>query len=204
MRKKKNLIFFTFLTIGVAFLLWNFGFFSRYNYLTAKSDIAGNNPQILFIGESMLTSSDINAVSKKYGFRVVNFGCIVNRTEQNGIKIYNSQMDNYLDEKNGIGWESKYKKEIDSLMKLTNIPKTAFWIEKEKSGNWFNIDWIHNHKNHAIISIYNKYGDLIIKSKFIKVCPIDELKFIEDLKTEIDSYDGENIQLKDNCYLLKN
>ncbi|WP_335975361.1 hypothetical protein [Gaetbulibacter jejuensis] len=190
--------------IGNVLLLWNFGFFGRYNYLTAKSDIASNNPQIVFIGESMLTSSDINAVSKKYGFKVVNFGCIVNQLEQNGIEIYNSQMDNYLDEKNGIGWKSDYKKEIDSLMKLTNIPKTAFWIEKNESGNWFNIDWMHNHKNNAIISIYNKYGDLIIKSKFMKTCPIDELKFIEDLKTEIDFYDGEKIQLKDNCYLLKN
>ena len=37
----------------------------------------------------------------------------------------------------------------------------------------------------------------------MKICPIDELKFIEDLKTEIDFYDGENIQLKSNCYLLK-
>ncbi|WP_347175533.1 hypothetical protein [Polaribacter uvawellassae] len=203
MRKKKNLIFITFLIIGIGFLLWNFGFFNRYNYLTAKSDIASNNPQIIFIGESMLTYSDINTVSKKYGFKVVNFDRIVNQSEQNGIEIYNSQMDNYLDKLNGIGWETEYKKEIDSLMKLTNIPKTAFWIEKDASGNWFNVDWMHNHKNNAVISIYDKYGNLIVKSKFMKTCPIDELKFIEDLKTEIDFYDGENIQLKDNCYLLK-
>jgi len=62
---------------------------------------------------------------------------------------------------------------------------------------------MHNHKNNAIISIYDKSGELRIKGKFIKICPTDELKFIEDLKTEIDFYDGKDIQLKDNCYLLK-
>lgn len=189
--------------IGIGVSLWNFGFFNRYNYLTAKSHIADNNPQIVFFGEAILTTSDLNKVSKKHGFKIVNFGCIISQSEQNGIEIYNSQINNYLDKLNGIGWKAEYKKEIDSLTKLTNIPKTAFWIEKDSSGNWFDIDWMHNHKNNVIISIYAKNGNLIIKSKFTKICPIDELKFIEDLKTEIDFYDGENIQLKDNCYLLK-
>lgn len=90
------------------------------------------------------------------------------------------------------------------LKRTERIPKTAFWIEKKGNGKWFNLDWMHNHKNNAVISIYDKYGELIIKSKFMKICPIDEPKFIEDLKMEIDFYDGKDIQLKDNCYLLKN
>ncbi|MEY8867919.1 hypothetical protein AB9K24_00330 [Meridianimaribacter flavus] len=203
MRKKKNLIVIAILLVGIGFLLWNFGFFNRYNYLTAKSDISNNNPQIVFIGESMLTSSDINKVSKKYGFKVVNFGCLISQSEQNGIENYNSQMDNYLDELNGIGWESEYKKEIDSLMKLTNIPKTAFWIEKNGNGNWYNVDWMHNHKNNATLSIYDKYGDIVTKGRFMIICPSDEIEFMDDLESQIDFYDGENIQLKSNCYLMK-
>lgn len=203
MSKKKNLTLITILLFGIGFLLWIFGFFSRYNYLTAKSDIANNNPQIVFIGESILTSSDINTVSEKYGFKVVNFGCLVNQSEQNGIEIYNSQMNNYLDKLNGIGWESKYKKEIDSLMNLTNIPKTAFWIEKNTSGNWFNVDWMHNHKNNATISIFDNLGSLIIKEDFFIVCPNDEIEFMNNLEMKIDYYDGQNIQLKSNCYLMK-
>ncbi len=38
----------------------------------------------------------------------------------------------------------------------------------------------------------------------MKICPMDELKFIEDLRQEIDFYDGEKIQLNDNCYLQPN
>ncbi len=171
--------------------------------MTAKTDIAKNNPQIVYVGESMLTPSDLNNVSKKYGFEIVGFGCILSVVEQNGIEIYNSQMDNYLDKINGIGWKSKYKKEIDSLMKLTNIPKTAFWIEKNGSGFWYNVDFMHSHKNNARISIFDKFGDLVAKGKFILVCPTDEIEFMDDLEKQIDFYDGENIQLKSNCYLLK-
>jgi hypothetical protein len=201
MSKKSILI--SILIIGIGLSLWNFGFFNRYNYLTAKTDIAKNNPQIVYVGKSMLTSSDLNNVSKKYGFEIVGFGCTLSSVEQNGIEIYNSQMNNYLDKLNGIGWKSEYKKEIDSLMKLTNIPKTAFWIEKNGSGFWYNVDFIHSHKNNARISIFDKFGDLIAKGKFILVCPTDEIEFIDDLEKQIDFYDGENIQLKSNCYLLK-
>jgi len=171
--------------------------------LTAKTDIAKNNPQIVYVGESMLTPSALNNVSKKYGFEIVGFGCTLSAVEQNGIEIYNSQMDKYLDKLNGIGWKSEYKKEIDSLMKLTNIPMTAFWIEKNGSGFWYNVDFMHSHKNNARISIFDKFGDLIAKGKFILVCPTDEIEFMDDLEKQIDFYDGENIQLKSNCYLLK-
>ena len=201
MSKKSILI--SVLIIGIGLSLWNFGFFSRYNYLTAKNDIAKNNPQIVYVGESMLTPSDLNNVSKKYGFEIVGFGCTLSAVEQNGIEIYNSQMDNYLDKLNGIGWKSEYKREIDSLMKLTNIPKTAFWIEKSGTGYWYNIDYMHSHKNNARISIFDKFGELISKGHFIIVCPADELEFMDDLEKQIDFYDGENIQLKSNCYLLK-
>ncbi|NQX85575.1 MAG: hypothetical protein HRT67_06680 [Flavobacteriaceae bacterium] len=203
MKKKKNLIFIAILLVGIRFLIWNFGLFNRYNYLTAKSDISNNNLQIVFIGESMLTSSEVNEVSKKYGFKVINFGCSISQSEQNGIENYNSQIDNYLDELNGIGWESKYKKEIDSLMKLANIPKTSFWIEKNGKGNWYNVDWMHNHKNNATLSIYDKYGDIVTKGHFMIICPSDEIEFMVELESQIDFYDGENIQLKSNCYLMK-
>lgn len=113
----------------------------------------------------------------------------------------------FVIKKNGI---TEFDKKVDRIEKIPvelkgteKIPKTAFWIEKNGNGNWFNVDWIHNHKNNATISIFDESGELVMKSNFMKICPIDELKVIEDLKTEIDYYDGKNIQLKDNCYLLK-
>jgi len=84
------------------------------------------------------------------------------------------------------------------------IPKTAFLIQKDSYKNWFDVKWINNHQNMAYITIYDGItGNVIIESKFAKICPVDELKFIENLKNEIDFFDGENIQLKDNCYLMQ-
>ncbi len=113
----------------------------------------------------------------------------------------------FIIKKNGITEFDKHLEIIDKpivdLQGTDRIPKTAFWIKKNDSGNWFNVDWIHNHKNNAIISIYDKYGELVVKESFLKICPNDDQKFIENLKVEIDFYDGENIQLRDKCYLLK-
>ncbi len=202
MRLKKSILI-SILILAIGFILWNFGFFSRYNYLTAKTDISKNNLQIVFIGESMLTPSSLNEVSEKYGFEIVGFGCTLSKVEENGIEIYNSLMKKYLNEQNATGWKQEFKKEIDSLMKLTNIPKTAFWIEKNGNGFWYNIDFMHNYKNNAKISIFDKYGELISKGKFIIVCPTNEIEFMYNLEEQIDIYDGENIQLKSNCYLLR-
>ena len=91
------------------------------------------------------------------------------------------------------------------VKRVDGIPKNAFLAGKHDNRNWFLINSIHNHKNNAQISIYDyDTGELILNKRFLKICPIDELKFIEDLKKEIDFYDGEKIQLKDNCYLQTN
>lgn len=91
------------------------------------------------------------------------------------------------------------------VKRVGGIPKNAFLAGKKDNRNWFLINSIHNHKNNAQISIYdNETGELILNKRFLKICPIDELKFIEDLKKEIDFYDGEKIKLKDNCFLKTN
>ncbi len=88
--------------------------------------------------------------------------------------------------------------------KPKNVPKEAFWKEKNGNGFWFHVEWINSHKNMTRIAIYHKdTGELIVRKKFIKVCSLDNPKFIENLKKEIDFYDGQNIQLIDNCFLQK-
>ncbi|WP_133067240.1 hypothetical protein [Flagellimonas pacifica] len=85
------------------------------------------------------------------------------------------------------------------------IPKTAFLVEKDGIKTWFDIEWINNHRNMTRISIYDgNNGNLISKGRFIKICPVQKLQHIGELKNEIDFYDGKNIQLKGDCYLLKN
>ena len=101
----------------------------------------------------------------------------------------------------GIGCNVK-----PEVIRATGIPKSAFWAGKENEmGHWFEIKRINNHKNKAHILIYSvKKGELISNSKFMIICPINELKFIEDLEKEIHYFDGEKIQMKDNCYLQAN
>lgn len=87
---------------------------------------------------------------------------------------------------------------------IPQIPESAFWAKNNEKGNWFDVEWINNHRNMALVSIFDESGKLVFKGKFMKICPIDELKYIEDLEEEIDFFDGTNIQLKDNCYLKPN
>lgn len=87
---------------------------------------------------------------------------------------------------------------------IEGIPETAFWAGNEENGNWFLVESVNNHKNLVVIYIYDdQTGFLITKNQFMKVCPVNELKFIEDLEQEIDFYDGKYIHLIDNCYLQK-
>ncbi|WP_424002493.1 hypothetical protein [Maribacter sp. IgM3_T14_3] len=88
------------------------------------------------------------------------------------------------------------------MEKIVNLPESVFWIGTKGKGNWYNIEFVNSHRNHALISVYDgENKELIIKKRFMKICPSDNLKFIEDLKSEIDFYDGKRIQLKDSCYL---
>ena len=91
-------------------------------------------------------------------------------------------------------------------IKPKEIPDSAFWaVNPEGVGHWFNVEWINNHKNRTRIAIYDEQtGALILKKRFTKICPSDDIKFIEDLQQEIHYYDGENILLNDNCYLQTN
>ena len=118
---RKTIIFSGIILILIGIGLWNFGFFNRFNYLTAKSDIENNTLHKILIGELLISPTEMNKVSQKYGFTNVGFGCMVSGTELNGIEIYNAEIDKHLTKKNGIDWKSKYRKEIDSLTELKQI-----------------------------------------------------------------------------------
>jgi len=123
--KHKTIIFSGIILILIGIGLWNYGFFNRFNYLSAKSDIANNSPYKVLVGESMISPMEMNKISQKYGFKNVGFGCIVSGIEENGIEMYNAEIDKYLTNKNGTDWKAKYRKEIDSLTEL----KQSEWKE---------------------------------------------------------------------------
>ncbi len=123
---RKTIIFSGIILILIGFGLWNYGFFNRFNYLSAKSDIKNNSPYKVLVGELMISPIDMDKISWKYGFTNIGFGCVVSGTELNGIEIYNAEIDKHLTNKNGTDWKTEYLKEIDSLTEL----KQREWKEK--------------------------------------------------------------------------
>ncbi len=82
-------------------------------------------------------------------------------------------------------------------MKVKGIPENAFWIGGADGGNWYLIDNVHDHRNNAIIKVYNDNdGSLIVSKRFILICPSDNQTLIEELKEEIAGFDGEKILIK--------
>lgn len=93
---------------------------------------------------------------------------------------------------------------MNTKIDVLGIPANAFWAGKENKGNWFDIEFINRERNMAKISIYDeKTGRLIIEKTFMKICTVNNLNFIENLKDEINYFDGEKIQLKDSCFLMQ-
>ncbi len=115
-RRKKIKIGIGIVLIGI--FLWQFGFFTRYNYLTAKIDICRDLPRIASYGlPSHPCGVPCIGLKEKYGFHESNIGCVVTETQIRGIDAYNSQIEKYLNERNGKDWREKYQAELDSLIK---------------------------------------------------------------------------------------
>lgn len=80
---------------------------------------------------------------------------------------------------------------------LQNIPEKAFWVGGTDGGNWFLVEEVHNHKNNAIIKIFNDIdGSLIASKRFLLICPADNQQLIDNLEEQINGFDGEKILLK--------
>ncbi len=109
--------------IGVCiglFINYKFGLSTKYNSYAAKRDLEKGTIQLISYG---LPLTDVNPISRKYGFRTIEAGCTVLPIEINGIKEYNSVVKNYLREISGADWETRYKKGRDSLILVYFLKK---------------------------------------------------------------------------------
>lgn len=121
------------LTLPIAFVLFSladisritnsyYGLYEEYNYFSAKRDIKNGKVQILETGLILPTPNvdlDKQQAAEKitenhFGYKTVYLGCIVT----NGIGIYNSVMEDYLEKINGKNWRIKKQQMLDSLMNL--------------------------------------------------------------------------------------
>lgn len=114
-RKKKITIGIGTLIVGILF--WQFGFFTRFNYVTAKIDIWRDSPRIASYGVPYPCGVPCIGLKEKYGFHESNVGCVVTGPQIRGIEAYNAQIEKYLSKKNGKDWRKKYQAEMDSLIK---------------------------------------------------------------------------------------
>jgi hypothetical protein len=113
--KKITILLIIIVLIGLSFSL---GFFSPYNYFTAKREIKANHFKKICINERLLWLIVEKKMGDKYGIDVVN---ISNRYRERpinyyGIKIYNWTMMRGFIKRNGDNIYKKYRSELDSLL----------------------------------------------------------------------------------------
>jgi hypothetical protein len=100
---------------------------------------------------------------------------------------------------------SKENNQVEKV-KPKNVPDSSFWAGGVDGGNWYCVKYIHNHRNMARIAVYNdQNGELITDTRFMLVCDSAKYTFIDDLKKQISSFDGDKIYFIQsdsvNCYL---
>jgi hypothetical protein len=81
--------------------------------------------------------------------------------------------------------------------KVKSIPDKAFWVGGVDGGNWYLLDFINKSRKEAFFKIYNDYtGELIESKKFKLKCDNDDGINWNDLKGQINAFDGERILLE--------
>jgi len=80
--------------------------------------------------------------------------------------------------------------------RVNGIPDDAFWVGGADGGQWYVIKGIEKESLTADISIYNdNTGDLEVDRRFTLSCNSAYAFNIENLKNEINAFDGETIIL---------
>ncbi len=114
-KNKKISIGIGIITVGI--ICWQFGLFNRFNYFTAKIDGWSNSARIV-ITEQPIYPCGVPCIGlkEKYGFHEANVGCVLSKPEIRGIDYYNSEIEKYLNRRNGINWRKKYEAELELLI----------------------------------------------------------------------------------------
>jgi hypothetical protein len=119
-RKKKISFGIGILIVGIIF--WQFGFFNRFNYLTAKIDGWRDSARIVTT-EPPMHPCGVPCIGLKenYGFHESNIGCVLTASTIRGIEAYNAEIEKYLNKRNGKDWRKKYQAELDVLIKNNRL-----------------------------------------------------------------------------------
>ena len=105
-----------FLSLAIFNCYYFFGFFTPYNYFTAKWDVAHGKAALLVYGELSLDEAEAVQVAPEFGFQRLRVaGYTVTIPFVNGITDYNAVVWSYLTEKNGEGWWKAYERRVSQV-----------------------------------------------------------------------------------------
>ena len=108
--------------VVVGIICWQFGLFNRFNYLTAKIDSWRNSARIVITEQPNYTCGvPCIGLKEKYGFHETTVGCVLSKPEIRGIDCYNSEIEKYLNNRNGINWRKKYDAELKILTRRNEL-----------------------------------------------------------------------------------
>jgi hypothetical protein len=112
---------------GLYFALrFYFGFFTPYNYWTAREHIKNGEFIIVEIGEKPLHFEEKQELANTYGFMFLLPGCKTSPDYINGAKYFNNVMIDHLEWKYGKGWWTQFQAQLDSIdITMENEPGRA-------------------------------------------------------------------------------
>jgi hypothetical protein len=113
--KIKYLILLGIVLTGLAYGHYQYGIFTKYNFLTGQIDKMNNKYQLVVYGETASDDMILNIAARDFKFQYKFIGCIISTPAIHGIDGYNSVMKNQLTRLNGKGWEEKFMLEVEKL-----------------------------------------------------------------------------------------
>ncbi len=121
---KRKIIFSIPIILVLAGIIWwlcfSFGFFTPYNFITARQDISYGKIQVIVYGKPF-RPEETQLCAKKYGFEFNFIGCMVTKELINGTNKYNQEVEKYLDAKYGADFLNRFYHQLDSIIKKDTI-----------------------------------------------------------------------------------
>ena len=134
MSRKSKVILFIVSSLVILICLYHYGFFSRYNDITAKVDIHRGNVQLISVDPIADTFFSEEYLARRYNIKMDRFNKVflINNITDKGVAIYNQQMERQIKMDLGKKRYRKYQHELDSLYKEFAKPLSPIEIHKNQ------------------------------------------------------------------------
>ena len=134
MSRKKKVILLIVSSLVIFIFMYHYGFFSRYNYLTAKLDIQRGNVRLISVDTEADSYFPVKSLSEKHSVKIDRCKPVflVNNITDKGVAIYNQQMEKQIKMNLGERKYRKYQHDLDSLYKEFAKPLSEIEIPKNQ------------------------------------------------------------------------